>query len=178
MRGMLRELPSRWLGLLVATVFWCLLWGGFSASDVLGGLVVAVLVYVLFPLPSMAREVTLRPFAFVWLVARFLWDMTVSAVQIAWWAVRPGPEPPTAVIAVELVSRSDLFLTFTAALSTLIPGSVVVEAQRATGTLFLHVIGVGDEVGAEQARERARQQELRLLRALARGEVLEGAGLR
>ncbi|PWH06592.1 Na+/H+ antiporter subunit E [Brachybacterium endophyticum] len=175
MRAMLRELPSRWLGLAVTTVFWCLLWGGFSPRDVLGGLAVAILVYVVFPLPSMAREVTLRPLAFLWLCVRFLWDMTVSAVQIAWWAVRPGPEPPTAVIAVPLASRSDLFLTFTAALSTLIPGSVVVEAQRATGTLFLHVIGVGTEEAAEVARERTRAQEMRLLQALARKDVLEEA---
>jgi multicomponent Na+:H+ antiporter subunit E len=177
MRSMLRELPRRWLGLLVATVFWCLLWGGFTPSDILGGLVVAVLVYVVFPLPSMAREVTLRPLSFCWLALRFLWDMSVSAVQIAWWAVRPGPQPPTAVIAVTMASRSDLFLTLTAAMSTLIPGSVVVEAQRATGTLFLHVIGVGTEEGAEQARERTRQQEIRLLRAFARRDVLEEAEL-
>ena len=86
--------------------------------------------------------------------------------------------PPASVIAVQLASRSDLFLTGTGVLSTLIPGSVVVEAQRATGTLFLHVIGPGTEDEVEKARQSVLAQEKRLLLALARREVLEEAGLR
>ncbi|MFC0673990.1 Na+/H+ antiporter subunit E [Brachybacterium hainanense] len=172
-----RTLPLNWMGLLVSLAFWCLLWGGVSVKNVLGGLVVALLVFLLFPMPPTGHEIRVRPLRLVVGVLRFLADLAVSAVQVAWFAVRPGPPPPCSVVAVTLASRSDLFLTAVAMLATLIPGSVVVEAQRSTGTLFLHVIGAGTEEEVEAARRRVLEQEKRLLLALARRDVLEEAGL-
>lgn len=172
-----RRLADHWLDILIAVVFWCLLWGGFSFQDIAGGLLAAAIVHILFPMPSISRELSLRPLAFIWFVAKFLFDMVVSAVQIAWYAIRPGEQPGASVIAVQMASRSDLFLTITAGLSTLIPGTVVVEAQRGTGTIFLHVIGAETPEEAEAARVRVREQEHRLLRALARRDVLKEAGL-
>ncbi|UYG18058.1 Na+/H+ antiporter subunit E [Brachybacterium huguangmaarense] len=178
MRQRLREAPSHWLEILGATVFWCLLWGGrFSPSDVLGGLLVAAVVVILFPLPRLSVELTLRPWSFLTFVARFLADMFVSSLQVSWYALRPSGTPGNSVIAVQLRSRSDLFLTATGMLCTLVPGSVVVEAQRSTGTLFLHVIGAYDTATVEAARQRVLRQEERVLRALARRDVLEGAHL-
>lgn len=174
----LRDLPRSWPWLLGAVAVWCLMWGEVEVKTVLGGLVVALLVMVLFPMPPMGHELTLRPLRFVTFLGRFLVDLVVSAVQVAWFAIRPAGQPPSSVIAVTLASRSDFFLTMTAVLATLIPGSVVVEAQRATGTLFLHVIGAGTEEQAEAQREATRAQERRLLLALARQDVLEEAGLR
>ncbi|EWS81028.1 Na+/H+ antiporter subunit E [Brachybacterium phenoliresistens] len=177
MNRRLRDLPLNWLGLTASIGFWCLLWGGVDAKNVLGGLAVALLVFVLFPMPPTGREITVRPLALIICLGRFLADIVVSSVQVAWYAVRPGPQPPSAVIAVPLASRSDLFLTGTAMLATLIPGSVIVEAQRSTGTLFLHVIGARTAEDAERARRRVLAQERRLLRALARRDILEEAGL-
>lgn len=177
MTGRLRALPGHWFEILGGTVFWCLLWGGISPSDVLGGLVATSLVVLVFPLPRVARELTLRPVAFVVLGVRFLVDLVVSALQVAWFALRPAGAPPSSIIAVRLRSRSDLFLTATAVLSSLIPGSVVVEAQRSTGTLFLHVLGARTPADVEVARRRTLEQEERVLRALARREELEEAGL-
>jgi multicomponent Na+:H+ antiporter subunit E len=173
----LRELPRHWLGILGGVLFWCLLWQGFSVQDVLGGLLAVLLVYVLFPLPSLNRVVTLRPVAFVWFVVRFLWDLARSGAEVAWYSVRPGPQPPSSVIAVPMRSRSDLFLTITAVLCTLIPGSFVVEAQRSTGTLFLHVIGVGDDEGVQAEIEAVRRQEARALLALGRRGLCQEVGL-
>lgn len=177
MSGRMRATLSNGLGLVLAVAFWCLLWGDVSVKSVLGGLLVALLVRWLFPMPVMGHELTLRPIAFVVFALRFLWDLVVSALQVAWYAVRPQPQPPGSVIAVQMASRSDLFLTFTGVLSTLIPGSVVVEAQRSTGTLFLHVIGAGTPEEVEEARQRVRDQEVRMLRAVARRSVLEETGL-
>lgn len=172
-----RELPGHWMGILAAVLLWCLLWGSFGASDILGGLLAAVIVFLLFPLPPLHRELTLRPLMFVLFVARFIWDMTVSGVQVAWYAIRPGPKPPSSVIAVTMASRSDLFLTITAVLSTLIPGSVVVEAQRSTGTLYVHVIGVGTADEVENSKQQVRHQERRALFAVGHREVLREADL-
>lgn len=174
----LADLRHSWLLMVAAVVLWCLLWGGFSLQNVLGGVLVALLVFVLFPMPPTGHELTLRPVRFTLFALRFLYDVVVSAVQVSYFALRPGPQPPGSVIAVTMASRSDFFLTFTGVLCTLIPGSVVVEAQRATGMLFLHTFNAGTPEEVERARAGVRAQEERLLWAIARREVLEEAGLR
>ena len=55
---------------------------------------------------------------------------------------------------------------------------MVVEAQRATGILFLHTFNAGTPEAVEEARESVRAQERRLLWAVGRREILEEAGLR
>lgn len=177
MRRRLRELPHNLFWVVAAVTFWCLLWGGVDLKNVLGGLLVALLVFVLFPMPPLGHELTLRPLRFAYFLGRFVFDLTKSAIEVGWWAIRPAPQPPSSVVAVQMASRSDFFLTGTGVLCTLVPGSVVVEAQRATGMLYLHVIGAGTPEEVEAARERSRAQEERLLWAVGRRELLEEAGL-
>ena len=177
-RRRLKDLRGSLMWILAAVAVWCLLWGGIDLKNVLGGALVAVLVFVMFPMPPTGHELTLRPVRFTLFVVRFLADCAVSAVQVGYFALRPGPQPPSSVIAVKMASRSDFFLTFTGVLCTLIPGSVVVEAQRATGLLFLHTFNAGTPEAVERARQDVRAQEERLLWALGRREVLEEAGLR
>jgi multicomponent Na+:H+ antiporter subunit E len=174
----LKDLRRSWLWGLISVALWCLLWGGIDLKNVLGGAAVAVLVFVLFPMPATGHELTLRPVRFTLFALRFLADCVVSAIQVGYFALRPGPQPPSSVIAVKMASRSDFFLTFTGVLCTLIPGSVVVEAQRATGMLFLHTFNAGTLEDVEKARASVLAQEERLLWAVGRREVLEEAGLR
>lgn len=174
----LSELRRSWLWIIAAVGLWCLLWGTLDLRTVLGGAAAAVLVFWLFPMPPMGHELTLRPVSALRFLLRFLVDLCASAIQVGWYAIRPAPAPPGSVIAVQLASRSDFFLTMTGILCTLVPGSVVVEAQRATGMLFLHTIGPGTAEEVEAARADVLAQEERLLRAFARRELLEEAGLR
>lgn len=177
-RRRLADLRHNWIGILGALLFWCLLWGGFSVTDVLGGLLAVVLIYLLFPLPPTSDELTIHPVAFVVFASRFALDLVLGSWQVSRFVLRPGPPPGGSVIAVPLRSRSDVFLTGTAMLATLVPGSVVVEAQRSTSTLFLHVIGAVTTEEVEQSRQAVIAQEERLLRAVGRRSVLEEAGLR
>ena len=48
----------------------------------------------------------------------------------------------------QLRSQSDLFLTVTAQLCSLVPGSIVVEAHRLSGLLYIHVFDVSDAGGS------------------------------
>lgn len=178
MRRRLADLRHSWIGILGAVLFWCLLWGGFGLSDVLGGILAVLLVYLVFPLPPTSDEMTLHPIAFLRFAARFALDLVEGSWQVARYALRPGPAPGGSVIAVPLASRSDVFLTGTAMLATLVPGSVVVEAQRSTSTLYLHVIGAVTPEEVEKARGNVLAQEERLLRAVGKRSVLEEAGLR
>lgn len=175
-REILKRLGDHWLGIIFTTVFWCLLWGAFTPLTILGGLVSSILIVILFPLPPLAHEVVLRPIPAAIFLITFIKDITISSIHVSWYALRPSGSPGASVIAVPLHSKSDLFLTFTGVLATLIPGSVVVEAQRSTGTLFFHSIGANDRESVEKMRETILQQEARALMAFASKQVLEEAG--
>ena len=51
-----------------------------------------------------------------------------------------GSVPRSSIVRVQLRSRSDLYLTQTAELVSLVPGTIVLEVHRATSTLYLHCL--------------------------------------
>jgi multicomponent Na+:H+ antiporter subunit E len=172
-----RRFAVQWPTLLWLTVVWVLLWGDLSVGNVLAGLVIGTVVSVLLPLPPVAAGSTVRPLALLHLVGRFAVDVVVASVQVGAQAFSRRP-PQSAVIRVRLRTASDLYLTLTAELCCLVPGSVVVEAHRLTSTLYLHVLDVRGPDGIETARRRVLEQEERVLRALASDADLAAAGLR
>jgi multicomponent Na+:H+ antiporter subunit E len=169
---------GRLVGLTGLIAVWVLLWGSLTWLTVVGGALVAVVVVAVFPLPPVTFAGRVRPGAVLTFTAFFLRDLVVASAQIAWLAVRPGEPPRSAVIAVPLRVPSDLILTLTAEALSLIPGSLIVEADRATGTLFVHVIGVRTADDVEQARRSVVDVEARIVRAIgsdADRDSLEGA---
>lgn len=158
--GALQPTPLVWL-----TVVWMALWGDVSAANALAGLAVGVLVSLVFPLPPVRMRLRPRPLRLVWLVVRFGYDVVVASIQVAWTAIA-RPTPRNAVIEVNLRTPSDFVMTLVAEMSSLVPGSVVVEARRSSYTLFLHVLDVGDMEGVRRMRERALALERRVVLAL------------
>ncbi len=171
----LRRLTAHWPTLAVLAGVWVMLWGDLSWANVIGGLVVAALAVVLFPLPPVASSGTLRPWPFLRLVAYFVVEVFVASFQVAWLALRPGPAPRGGVVAVRLRNPDDLVLTVTAEITSLVPGSVVIEAQRRSGALFLHVLDLEGAGGAERVRQQTLELEERVLRALGGATLLAHA---
>jgi multicomponent Na+:H+ antiporter subunit E len=118
-----------------------------------------------------------RPLGVLWLVVRFAADLVRASFEVSLIALRPRYVPHGAVIGVQLRSHSDLYLTLTAELASLVPGSLVVEAHRLTGMLYLHVLDVRQSGGIEAARQAVLDQEERVMRAFASDEELAAAGL-
>jgi multicomponent Na+:H+ antiporter subunit E len=145
---------------------WSLLWGEFTLGNLLGGALVAVVVLVFLPLPRVTFEGRLRPLALADLVVRFVIQLLVASVQVAWVAVRPGQPPRNAIIAVRLRVRSDLNLTLTAEVLSLLPGTLIVEADRSTGTLYVHVLDIRSAERVAETRARVLALEARLVRAV------------
>jgi len=162
---------ATWLALV-----WVLLWGDLSVGNVLAGLAIGFAVTVLLPLPAIASGGRLRPLGLLRLIAHFVGDLVVASVQVGIQAFRRGP-PVSAVIGVRLRSSSDLYLTLTAELCSLVPGSIVVEAHRLTSTLYLHILDVDTAGGVEAARQSVLDQEERVLRAFASDAQLAAADL-
>ncbi|MEK8226242.1 monovalent cation/H+ antiporter complex subunit F [Oerskovia sp. M15] len=67
-------------------------------------------------------------------------------------------------------------MTITAELSSLVPGSLVIEAHRLTGMLYLHVLDLDAAGGADKVRQDALDLEARVLRAFASNDDLRAAG--
>ncbi len=161
---------SRWAAvqpmmLLWLTLVWVLLWRDLSAANVLGGLALAVAVTLAFPMPRLRLGTRLRPLALAWLLAHFLYDVVKASFQVAWLTLQLRRQPRSAVIAVQLRSRSDLVMTLVAEAITLVPGSLAVEARRHTSTLYAHVLDLGDH-DVEHFRRSILAQEHRIRRAL------------
>ncbi|MDN4162064.1 Na+/H+ antiporter subunit E [Nocardioides abyssi] len=153
------------LAVLWLTLVWLAMWGEVTPLLVIGGVLVAVLVCLAFPLPPIDLASGVRPLALARLVGRFLVDVVRASFQVSGVVLRRRPVR-NAVVAVDLESSSDFVMTLVASMLSLIPGSVVVEARRSTHTLYLHVLDVPDAASVEAFRRDALDLEQRVLRAL------------
>ncbi|TWH75467.1 Na+/H+ antiporter subunit E [Modestobacter roseus] len=151
-------------------VVWILLWGTLSWANLLSGLLVAVLVTNVLPLPAVMAGARLHPIALLAFAGYFLKDLVVSSAQVAWQAIRPGRMKQGAIIAVQLRTDSDLLLTLIAESLTLVPGSIVLDLDRPRRTLGIHLLLVEDEDDVESQRAGVFTMEERVVRAFGTRE--------
>lgn len=165
--GAPRRRAVQWPAVFWLTLVWWVLWGSWTALSLVSGVLVAVAVCLVFPLPPLMVKVRIRPVAVVVLLARFLLDVVVASVQVAVTVVAPPRDLRNAIVRVPLRTDSDLVLTAVVEMVSLVPGSVVVEVHRPTHTLFLHALDVRDEADLERVRRSVLDQEDRIVRAFA-----------
>ena len=147
------------------TVVWVALWGELSLFNVVAGVLVAVAVCVVFPLPRLQLHLRVRPLPLAWLVLRFVADVVRASAHVAWLTLQLHRQPRNAVIEVQLRTPSDFVLTVVAEMTSLVPGSLVVEARRSTHTLFLHVLDARDQAGVDSMRRDVHALERRVVLA-------------
>ncbi len=127
------------------TLVWILLWGTFSAANVLSGLAVALLITLLLPLPAVPVEGKVHPLSLLRLVLTVAYYLVLSSWQVALLAIKPGPPPLSAVLRAHLAVKSDLVLALAVNIFNLIPGSIVLEIDQTRRMLYMHVIDVGSD---------------------------------
>ncbi|MEW2474913.1 Na+/H+ antiporter subunit E [Micromonospora gifhornensis] len=157
---------NRITAVIFLVVVWMLLWGTLSWANLISGLVVAAVLLAVFPLPPVTFAGRIHPVGMLRFLVRFLSDLVVASVQIAWMALRPGHVPHSAIIAVRLRVNTDLNLTLAAEALSLVPGSLILEADRTTGTLFIHVINVDSLDEVEKFRRGVLELEERIVAAI------------
>ena len=77
------RLRDRVIAAAALTLTWVLLWGVFSWFHLVSGIVVAVIVLTVFPLPPVTFAGRLHVRAMLRLAVRFLTDLVKASVQLA-----------------------------------------------------------------------------------------------
>ena len=178
-----RRVTSRWttgpplvIGLVV---LWLLLWRSVEPLTIVTGVITALVVVRTFELPPVPHIGRFRPLAALSLLVWFCRQLVVASVQVAAQAFRaigPGNGPVSGIVKAQLRTRDDLLLSLTAVVLALIPGTVIVEVDRAESVLYLHVLNGATPQSLDAARRSALETERRLVRAIGSPGEQEVAG--
>ena len=124
------------------TAVWVLLWGKFDAGTLFFGVVVALLVTLLFPVPLLRTGMVLRPLPAARLVAYLAWDLVISTVRVAWQAVSHRRHAKAGIVAATLNVDSDHLIAIVASGVSLAPGKFVLQIDRAHRTCYVYALGL------------------------------------
>lgn len=161
----MRSIRERLPGAVWLFVVWVLLWGTFTPLTLLGGLLVAVLVTALFPLPPLAQRLPVRPLRLLGLIGYLVYDLVVSTVEVSWQTLRWGPRARGAIVEAPLDDASDRVVTVLAAAVSLTPGTAALEIDLERRVWFVYALGPRDAAGVERARRRIADVQRRVLAA-------------
>ena len=172
-----REVRGRFLTqlpLLVGLVLlWMVLWGQVTWLSVLTGIVVGIIVTRTFYLPPVELSGRINVWYLLVFLAHFFLDVAVASFTVAFQALNPRAIPQSSVIGIQLRTRSDLIMTLDAIAMSLVPGSLVVEADRERSTLYLHTFATRTEDDVEAMRAKVLVVEARIVRAIGSKADLE-----
>ena len=164
-----QELPL----LVWLVIVWGALWQDFSPGNLLFGAILAVAVARMFYLPPVELSGRFNVLHAVPFALMFLGKVAAASFQVMYLAAVRGPSVRNAVVAVPLRSHEDLMVTATGHVISLIPGSLVVEVDRSTSTLYLHCLNMGTPEEVERLRREVRDIEAWLIRIMGNQEELE-----
>lgn len=130
-----RAISVAWLALV-----WLALWESPSWGRLVGGIAVALLATALVRPATGSGRVRVRPVATVVLSGYFLWKLVEASMIVAWEVVTPRDRTRPGVIAVPIETTNQAVMTVVANLVSLTPGTLTLEIDSATSTLFIHVL--------------------------------------
>lgn len=163
------ELPLlAWL-----VIVWGALWHDFSVGNLVFGLVLALLVTRFLYLPPVELSGRFNVFHAVRFAFVFVGQVISASLKLLWLALAVGPAASSAIVAVPLRTHSDLMVTATGHVTSLIPGSLIVDVDRANATLYVHGIDVPDAAAAEKLRRSVLAAEAELIRIMGSQQDLQ-----
>ena len=151
---------------------WGALWRDFSPGNLIFGFLIALAVVMTFKLPPVELSGRFNPWQALVFSLLFLREIVRASVQVVSVILRRGPAVRNAVIGIRMRSQEDIMATALGHVLTLIPGSFVVEIDRTTSTLYLHVLDINSVQEAEDFRRQVRAIEARIIRVMGSREEL------
>ena len=147
-------------------LLWLMLWDSVTVFTILSGIAIAFLVTRVFYLPPVVPSGRFN----VWHAAVygvwFLYSVLRASIEVAWFAFRKRAVGAGSVIACDLRTSSDLVLTLIADTASLIPGSIIIDSDRAMGILYLHFLDCDSEEKLLRAKAQVYHIEELLIRTL------------
>lgn len=122
------------------TLVWMALWESFTLANLLGGVAVAALAMALIPARPSSHRVGFRPLAALQLLMVFLSELAKASVQVAWEIATPGDQTRPAVVTVPLTTGIPGIITTVANMVSLTPGTLTIDVEPTTSTLYVHVL--------------------------------------
>jgi multicomponent Na+:H+ antiporter subunit E len=174
----MRQIALRIWVLCWLVLVWILLWGTASVANVLSGLLVALVITWLLPLPVVPVEGRVHPLSLIRLIVTVGYYLVLSSVQVALLAIKPGPPPLSAVLRARLAVKSDLVLALAVNIFNLIPGSIVLEIDLARRTLYMHVLDVGSDRAVDRFYRQVAEVERLLVASFEREKHWRPSGER
>jgi multicomponent Na+:H+ antiporter subunit E len=149
---------------VVLLVSWVLLQGELTIGNVVGGLVLAFALIVVFPISADAVHHELHPWGFVKFVAFVLYSLVMSSWAVIKIILRPTPKAlRSGIVRVRLEQESPVTTTLVANAVTLTPGTMTLTARIHPAELHIHAIGLDDP---EEFRAEIHDLERRTVEAL------------
>ncbi len=136
------------------TAVWVTLWESLSWANVIGGLVVALAVVAILPPRDHGPGVGFRPLAALKLFLYFDWKLIQASAIVAWEVITPGSRINPAVVSVHLRSRLPGIATAVASMVSLTPGTLTLEVDEETMTLYIHVLHFRDLAETRESVEK------------------------
>ncbi len=160
---LLRAWTVAWLVLA-----WLLLWGSVSVANVLSGLLVALAITLLLPLPAVPVQGRVHPLSVCRLALTVAWWLIKSSTEVAWLTLRPSRPPLSAVLRASLALKSDLVLALGVNILNLTPGTLVLEIDQARREVYVHVLNVDSQRGVDRFHRQVAALERLLVAAFER----------
>lgn len=152
--------------LLWLVALWMLLWAQFTLLSFVTGVIVAIVVTRIFRLPTVSLGGRLNVWYSCLFIVQFLWAVVRGAVGVTLQVWNLKRQPGAAIVAIPLRYADDLVMTHVSITASLIPGSLVVEADRFRRILYLHIIGADTMQDVEAMRRDVLNWERRIVRAV------------
>jgi multicomponent Na+:H+ antiporter subunit E len=165
-RGILQQLWRQLPFFVWLIALWMLLWGQFTVLAFVSGLIVAIAVTRAFRLPPVELSGRVNLWYGALFVLEFIASLVKGSLLVAWQVLNFSRQPGAAIIAVHLRTDDDLIMTHTAVTASLIPGSLIVDADRDRRILYLHVIVLRDDADVERQRASVLRWERRIVMAV------------
>lgn len=156
-------------------IVWTVMFQQISWLVVLSGILFAVAIQLVFPMPSHLHLWHVRIGYAIVLVARFVWDLVIAGIQVS-KLVLTGNTHPDGIVECRTRSGNPVYLTVVAAMCSMIPGTVVVKVDPAKKLMYLHALNLPAQGGAEGVRSSVANQEKRVLLAMATNAAVTAAG--
>lgn len=165
-----RVVGSRAFMTLWITFAWVLLWGTAEVGTIVAGLLAALTVMILFPLPRVPVEGLVRPVSTLWLIVVVAYYLVRSSIHVAWLSVRPAPPPRAAVLRAPMRLKSDFCLALAVNTLNLMPGGIVVRVDPLARYVYVHVLDAGSDEAVERFHTQVETIERLYVRAFERPE--------